>query len=354
LKHCIDNISSAKKVKNTVLGYGKNTSDYLDISKKHLYQEWINAKKIYLNKNTYTLTEIISSHFVHDDPAMKFMNEYQNKSDKYYCKFLDNRVHSIMQFTILDYGDDKETKEVIIGWHDYGNGDCFLSSKKQVVNFFEKYFDYYYNGSENLLSQKTPSIIQTRIEEKCYHGLVPGIWLYILYNQNDSNFNMDKELKNAIGIISIMNTGDDRISNKYMAHTKVYYQGMEPRGTWHSTNFEFKPFEQTVHIQYEMEINKKTLKDEKENRDKYVGFLDFPVKDNIEEAIDGIFWDVKRNTKLGDIKLKAYMDSGIIAQKDIDELSESEIIIAFKKTYGVDVMDKSCDFLTCKLPNHKH
>ena len=326
LEYCIRTIPSASRVINTVLRHGKDKSLPGLGSKEWIYKQWVDVKQKHLQDDTYTLTELVSSHFTIDDGAREFINT-NHKNPKYNYKFIDDNHYAMIQFTLFDFDDQARNKEVVFGWEfpNMEHGPCFKTNNKAVVDFFENYFFYYYNNNK---TQNNPSIIRSSIIDKCYHSLKPGVWLYLL----EHDF-----LNNIFGVITIADTGDENIKNKYKATANVNYFGNDTpvRGTWYSINFDYEPLTQAIHIQYDITLDK--LSDgeiEKSLQKKYTGYLHFVISDKINTVFHGQFKDLSKQRPSGDIKIAPCLDRN---KKIIPDISDINLQEAFKRIFGEDI-----------------
>lgn len=318
LRYCIKSAKRANKILNTVLHNGEK---FISMP---IYQEWLEAKKEFLSRNENSLKEIITCHFNADDAPRVFADMY-HLNNGYSFRFVDDISFPLQQFTIFEYAKEKE---LIFGWQlpDCEDGQCFKTSNKEIVEFFEKYFWYCYDNK----TQVDPSIVIPMVKDKCYDSMRPGVWLYLLYN------NPDQELNKVYGIIKITDTGDLNIKNKYKANAKVWYYGeKKKRGEWHSINFEYVPLTQKLHIQYDIIIENPSIEEAKRGINEYTGYLHFEIYEDIHKVLTGYFKDLAQNDKKGYIKLKAYLDES--GECILPDIKDEDMPNAFMKSFGVDI-----------------
>jgi len=325
-EYCIRTIPFATKVLNTVLCYGDSISDFSSDAGKKTYADWIEAKKNYLNKDTYSLKELVSSHLNPVDPERQFVSIYRD-NNKYSHKFIDDATYPMMQLTIFEFNkkENKRDKEVIFGWEfpNMPNGYCFKTDNQDVVGFFEEYFQHYYAEK----SQKYPSIVTINTPlDKCYNTMKSGVWLYILKHD---------DLNNVYGTIQITDTGDKtNINNKYKANASVWYMGGLKRGKWHSINFEYDPLTQYVHIQYDIQLENPSKAEKDKEIKEYTGYLHFRISNNINEALNGEFSDLAGGVKAGGIEIRPYLDK---QDNILNHINESDLPKAFERLFDMDI-----------------
>jgi len=138
INYIVAMLKSAVSVRNTVLRYGKTASA---TSQDFEYEAMLEAKREALLKNDCPWTEIVSIHIDNDDKVMALISELKGKT-RYNVSFIDDKCIPMIQMLMIDY-DDRE-REVIFGWEfpEAGAAPAFSTRNRQVVQYFEKYFDH--------------------------------------------------------------------------------------------------------------------------------------------------------------------------------------------------------------------
>jgi hypothetical protein len=144
--HCIELSRTATLVKNTVLRYGaRETSQKVD----RVYHAWLDAKNHSVRTGICTTwIEIVSLRLKPNDSQCKLMNELRSTCGNVYeAKIIDDTTCPMVQMTIFEFGDEGRKKEILFGWEFVkAPGSSFSSQNDQLIDYFERYFDYHYEN----------------------------------------------------------------------------------------------------------------------------------------------------------------------------------------------------------------
>ena len=327
LEYCIKTVPLATEVKNAILRYG---NDYSFSKTDPLYNAWFEEKKRHLQTSSYPWRELVSSHLAPNDKIREFIDEYKSKNPRpnYFVKFIDDKIDKdkitfpLIQTTIFDFNPivtNKRNKEVIFGWEFPGreNGPCFKTNHKDIVIFFEKYFDYYFKE----VAQENPNIVATEIKQKFYINSLAGVWLYLVYDS------IEDDLNDVYGVISIT-----EIEGAFQAHSVVSYFGKIERGKWNSFNISYDENKQKLKIDYDMIMGIMTPRERKMGKSNFSGVLQLNPESN-KDFIEGFFKDSTNRETLGKTKIIKYSN-------EQNSINETDLEDAFRQYFKVNI--KKC------------
>ena len=159
-EHCISRCGAARHIKNTVLRYGNSHPiSGKGIAGESNYARWLDVKEKSLAEGNCKWEELVSSYISREDRQLKIMDEY-HKQHHYDPRMVDDKKYSLVQMTIFYFNDTNV--EVIFGWEFPGGmqkGACFLTANRDIVKYFETYFDHHYHNKDIAKPYSNKSIL---------------------------------------------------------------------------------------------------------------------------------------------------------------------------------------------------